>query len=233
MNEYHGRGSLTAEEDRYDGLVNRGVMFPDLPQGGGSIIGVDIGQARDYTAVCVIKPTMKDGKRMYHCGYIDRLPLGTLFVDIVERVRYIHSKVGGTVVIDSTGVGAPIVEMARRNIPGEVIGLLITAGEKANGWNIPKRVLITGLQISFQKKELRLKRGLSFGKTLVEELLNYRVTVTSHKNEVFSPWREREHDDLILSLAIGLYCCKKRNPSSGVGSSMSPFMFGRGLSDGR
>ena len=228
MNEYYGRGSLSSDMDEIDKLVKRDMMFPDLPQRGNCVVGVDVGQSQDFTANCVIKPVRKGSRMEYHCGLIERLPLGTSFVDIVERAREIHERVGGTVVIDSTGVGKPVVEMAENAIPGEVIGLLITAGEKPNDWNIPKRVLITGLQISFERGELKLRPGLAFGETLAEELLNYRVKVTSHKNEVFSPWRDRKHDDLILSLAIGLYCCKKQNPGTGM-STVMPSMFGRGL----
>jgi hypothetical protein len=40
---------------------------------------------------------------------------------------------------------------------------------------------------------------------LAKELEAFRVKVTASRNEVFESWRERDHDDLIIALALVLY----------------------------
>jgi hypothetical protein len=40
---------------------------------------------------------------------------------------------------------------------------------------------------------------------LAEELLLFRVKMTLSVNETFEAWRERDHDALVLALALALY----------------------------
>jgi hypothetical protein len=40
---------------------------------------------------------------------------------------------------------------------------------------------------------------------LAEELGLFRVKVTAAANETFEAWWERDHDDLVLALALALY----------------------------
>jgi hypothetical protein len=40
---------------------------------------------------------------------------------------------------------------------------------------------------------------------LAQELSLFRVKITLAANETFEAWRERDHDDLVLALALALY----------------------------
>ena len=33
----------------------------------------------------------------------------------------------------------------------------------------------------------------------------FRVSVTSDRNETFAAWREKDHDDLVLALALAVF----------------------------
>jgi len=180
-----------------------------------TIIGVDIGQAQDYTAIALLRPAMVGLVREYHCIWIERLPLGTSYIEVIRRVDRHRQKVGGgsMIVIDATGVGRPIVEQARREIKGtQIHGLTITGGQAGHGWNVPKRALITNLQIMLQTKTLKIAAGMVFTSTIEDELIAYQVRVSTSGHESYEPWRESEHDDLVLALSIAGWAAVKYWP---------------------
>jgi hypothetical protein len=39
----------------------------------------------------------------------------------------------------------------------------------------------------------------------VQELLAFRVKVAASANETFEAWRERDHDDLVLAVAVAAW----------------------------
>ncbi|MBI4468785.1 MAG: hypothetical protein HY650_05610 [Acidobacteria bacterium] len=183
------------------------------------MIGVDVGQSQDYTGISLIEVIDEYvlGVRQFHCRHIERLPLGLTYHDIISRVGEIVHEVRRAdpmVVIDATGCGRPVVELARRELKRRIIGMTVTGGHQAttadNDWNIPKVELISTLQIALQADppDLLIAAELPGIQALIEELLNYRVEIRSERTETFGPWRESIHDDLLLSLAIGFYAAK-------------------------
>ena len=78
--------------------------------------GLDLGQRRDYTAIVVVE--RRDQRQgfsppVFHSvavRHVERLPLGTPYPQVVERVRTIvrsNSMPGGcSLTVDATGVGA-------------------------------------------------------------------------------------------------------------------------------
>ena len=49
-------------------------------------IGLDLGQAHDYTALCVVEKIDDSKTTPYHVRYLERFPLQTTYPAIVERV---------------------------------------------------------------------------------------------------------------------------------------------------
>jgi hypothetical protein len=47
--------------------------------------------------------------------------------------------------------------------------------------------------------------GEGSASALAEELAAFRVKITLAGNETFEAWRERDHDDLVLAVAMALY----------------------------
>jgi len=115
-------------------------------------VGLDLGQRQDHSAVAIVeRPKLRHAwlaTRQDHLlvRRVERLALGTPYPRVVERVREI---VCGTalagqcaLVVDGTGVGAPVVDMLRRAGLGcEVTAVTITGGEKESrsgaAWNVP------------------------------------------------------------------------------------------------
>lgn len=182
-------------------------------------IGVDVGQVHDYSAIATINPEITPTQRIYNCDWIERLPLETAYIDVIKRVAYIVNEIGRhqgascVVAIDETGCGRPVVEFARKLLTGcAIIGVTITGGKSINGWNVPKRDLISSLQIGLQSGTLRIAEGLSMGDALVRELLDYKVKITENANEIYGNGRESPNDDLVLALAIAQYTASIYQP---------------------
>src|SRR5262249_43592397 len=108
------------------------------------------------------------------------------------------------------GVGRAVVDMIRRARPRATIRpITITAGHDVApdgaGWHVPKKELVSVLQVLLQSHRLQVARVLPLASKLVKELESFRVKITAHANETFEAWRERDHDDLVLAVALAAW----------------------------
>ena len=98
-------------------------------------VGLDLGQKQDFSAVAVVE---RDERGCMRVRYLERMALGTPYVKVVSRVseimRHTELALQSRLVVDATGVGAPVVEMLRAARPRyRVTAVTITAGEHAHG----------------------------------------------------------------------------------------------------
>jgi hypothetical protein len=70
---------------------------------------------------------------------------------------------------------------------------------------VPKRDLVSILQVLFQTQRLKISPDLELGATLTNELTNFTARITRSLNETFSSWRENQHDDLVLALSLACW----------------------------
>jgi hypothetical protein len=144
---------------------------------------------------------------------------GTSYSEIAERVVELvngphlltvrsEMRIKPALAVDPTGTGRPVVdELRKRGLNPEAIQL--TAGTTAahsNGYyNVPKRDLTTQLIVAFQNGWVRIAEGVDHAEQLKHELLNYRWKVKLDTgNETLEAWRERDHDDIVLGLAMAV-----------------------------
>ena len=52
---------------------------------------------------------------------------------------------------------------------------------------------------------LQIAEGMREGATLVREMSEMRVKVSGSRNEQFGAWRNGEHDDLVLAVALACW----------------------------
>ena len=169
------------------------------------IVGLDLGQARDYTALAIIEK-MEGG--IYHVRRLERTR-GTPYPEVVARGGVIMQKLpGAALVVDGTGVGAQVVDMFRQ-AGLEPTAIYIHGGDRVthegDTYRAPKRDLVGCLQVLLQNARPKITPG-PLSDTLTTELLNFNVKidpVTSHDS--YSAWREADHDDLVLAVALGLW----------------------------
>jgi hypothetical protein len=92
----------------------------------------------------------------------------------------------------------------------EIIGVIITGGTQVSHpgpeWHVAKRELVSTVSSVLQSKRLQISKKLSEYKTLTRELQNFRVKINvATGSESFEAWRSREHDDLVLAVALALW----------------------------
>ena len=71
---------------------------------------------------------------------------------------------------------------------------------------MPKRDLASAPLVLMQNKQLKIAEGLALKDVLVMELRNFRVKIniaTAHDS--YEAWREGDHDDLVLSVALACW----------------------------
>ena len=181
------------------------------------LLGLDLGQVLDYTALAIIEKIAEgNGEATYHLRHIQRFPLKTTYPQIVDNVCEIFNsdKISkySKLIVDATGVGRPVVDLfKKKQIRPKAI--TITGGYdviKDNGeYKVPKRDLVTNLQVVFQQEKLKIAEDLPEAKTLVQELLNFKVKIKDNARESFEAWREGIHDDLVLAVALACWWGEK------------------------
>jgi hypothetical protein len=58
-------------------------------------------------------------------------------------------------------------------------------------------------------RRLKIADSLPLAEVLTKELELFRMKVTLDKDESFASWRERPHDDIVLSLALACWYGQK------------------------
>ena len=179
-------------------------------------VSLDLGQSQDPTALAILEEiTTGEGddiKYSYHCRYLERFPLGTRYVKIVQEMKKkLESDVfkdGYVFLVDKTGVGAGIVELFQEADLAPV-GIIITSGHRArrddNGdWFVPKKDLVHTTLAMLESGRLKIAPGMQDVDVLIEELMNFKVRISKANNDVYSA-RTGKHDDLVLALAMGAW----------------------------
>jgi hypothetical protein len=207
------------------------------------MVGLDLGQAGDFTALSVLERTRpadpfdspaealyvgqlwsgielapvaapgRKRERNYAVRHLERFPLGTSYPAICARVVELFAEPplkDQTLIVDETGVGRAVVDMIRRARPrASIRPITITAGHAVQpegaGWHVPKKELVSVLQVLLQSRRLQVARSLPLSSVLVKELENFRVKITPAAHETFEAWRQRDHDDMVLSVALAAW----------------------------
>jgi hypothetical protein len=189
-------------------------------------VGLDLGQTTDYSALAVLERAAEapaDGSDpVYALRHLQRFALGTPYTAMVASVAALLASPpfpGDTwLLVDQTGVGRPVVEMLRQAVQRTyLIPITITAGHAATkepdgSYHVPKKELVTCMQLLLQGQRLRIARSLPEADTLVRELQHFQVKITTAAHETFGNWREGVHDDLVLAVALACWYAEQHPP---------------------
>ena len=194
-------------------------------------VGLDLGQAQDYTAAAVVErvrpdagddPPPEPAKPKYHLRHAQRFELGTPYPQQVRRVEELMQSgpLAGRcqLVVDQTGAGRPVVDLFRE-AGLKPVGVTITGGagdasrQGGQNYRVPKRQLVSTVQALLQTGRLKFAEGLALSGVLAEELQKFRAKInvgTGHTS--FEHWRERDHDDVVLALALACWHGEEEAP---------------------
>ena len=210
------------------------------------ILGLDLGQATDPSALAILResPVLGADGRIardhrgeflfsYDCVYLERFPLGTEYPAVIGRVEELVRSPKlqrSRLVIDATGAGRPVVDLFfNSRMPAEITPLTITAGSEVreDRWNrtgnraywVPKIELVSTVQALLQTRRLRVVPRLALADVLKRELLDFKIKVTASANETFSTGREHAHDDLVLAVAMAAWLGERQTSQPFIAAS--------------
>jgi hypothetical protein len=166
------------------------------------IIGADLGQAVDYTAISIIENTGTLDLR-----HLERIPLGQSYTGVVDRLTVLKKSLPGSrLVIDNTGVGRPVADMLRDR-GADPVAVSITSGKRTTFvdgvYRVPKRELVRGVVAALESGSLRIAVELLYADALKAELANFQATLTDKGSTVFGG--KREHNDLVIAVALAVW----------------------------
>jgi hypothetical protein len=113
--------------------------------------------------------------------------------------------------VDKTGVGAAVIDsFVHSGLSPMAItihgGVEVSRDPQRAGYRVPKRDLVSAVQVLLQNERLKIPRSLPLAQTLKKELLNFRQKIEpSTAHDSYSHWREGEHDDLVLATAMSCW----------------------------
>ena len=198
----------------------------------GYVLGVDLAAQQDYTALCLLRadrdkqhdPGARPSPNQYAVVHLERWR-NLAYPETCDRILALHHQLstarprGNTtprIVVDATGVGLPVLQLLRRSLP-RAEGVLIHGGDRelrepgTNVHRVPKRKLVSHLQVVLQTHRLKIAKELTLAQTLADELRGFRVEITNSGHERYgndvgqAMWREQDHDDLVLATALAVW----------------------------
>jgi hypothetical protein len=113
--------------------------------------------------------------------------------------------------------------------PATLFEITVTAGQDAAQveggpltFRVPKKDLVGVLQALLQTRRLVVAAGLKDAPTLQKQLGNFRVKATAGTDETNVAFREGQHDDLVLAIALACWLGERFGPGGIVSRRPSP-----------
>lgn len=193
-------------------------------------IGVDLGQRRDPTAISVVElvDVGRPGGPLawsYEARHIERLPLGTRYGDVADRLAEIQRNAvqavrerplpAGTYQepdvylrtwIDATGA-VPALDMFRERWL-DVTPCFFTHGDRrteaGDQVTIGKAWLVNRLQSLAQSDRLLLPPNHREAAAMMRELQDYEIRLDTDANDKYGAFRVGTHDDLVTAVGLAV-----------------------------
>ena len=166
------------------------------------VIGCDLAKYQDYTVIVVLDVTEKPYK-LVHFERFNRRP----YAEVIMRIKDLYKRFNHPkVLIDSTGVGDPVLEDLQ-DIGAE--GYVFTSKSKVQ--------LIQRLQACLENGDVKYP----YIEELIKELqfFEYQLTRTGVKMEA----RQGFHDDCVIALALAVWAAEQYQGSGYISLGYTRF----------
>jgi hypothetical protein len=197
-------------------------------------LGIDIGKKHDPTAVCIAeaqdRPTGGQMVTHFVVRHLERLPLGTPYPKVVERIALIAKTVQlrtmtpPVIYVDATGVGQPIVDLLQARQGLLLVAVTFTSGQKRQlraghppQLTLGKEFLACRLQALLAGNRIHLP-STPEGHALAAELHNYEIRVDQGGHARFGAFRAGTHDDLATALGLAV----QKDPEANLHTAIRP-----------
>ncbi len=185
-----------------------------------ALIGVDLGQKVDPTAIVGCEVQLRDytrhsglgikgGELHYVARHVERLPLNTSYEDVAARLVAIYDEMKPEyerlyMYVDATGVGAPVVDFLRRK-GVQLTPVYLTGGDHETRENgeikLPKTLLVSSLMVLFDSHRVHLPQTAE-AQALTQELHDFEIRVNDKAHMETGAFRVGAHDDLVVALGL-------------------------------
>ena len=198
------------------------------------IMGLDLGPPGEPTGLAVVeRPAAENApsEPTYNLRHVERFPPGASYPAIVEAVAARAGTpplCGSPLVVDQTAVGKGVIDRLRRAQPApRVVPVVIGAGQavqrdEKGGWLVPKKELVTCLQLALQTRRLKVAPGLPDTELLVAELAGFRLRRVALDDTKAAEWRTGRHDDLVFAVALACWYADRHRPLGPGSITMGP-----------
>lgn len=161
------------------------------------LIGVNIGQRWDPTAVCVAEPVRSTAPGLSEAHvlvrHLARLPLGTPYPEIVHWLGELAARVARrtgeppVIYVDAAGVGKPVVDLLREGAcDARIVPFCFTRGDRrtvaGSEVRLGKAHLTSRLQSLLETGRVHLPRT-SEARALEGELLDYEIRLDENAHD--------------------------------------------------
>jgi hypothetical protein len=217
-------------------------------------IGVDVGKQRDPTAIAVVEvesreiiepaaepppwwqppPPRPQTEPHYNVRHLERLPLGTPYPAVAERVAAVVDGVIERIdaaapcrpprsrldqlladgarlprlFVDATGMGTPLVDIFRaKRVRATIIATYFTHGTQ---WNVVNGELRLGKARLVSELQVLLQtRRVHLPQTaeaqaLAQELRDFEIRVSEDADEKYGAFKTGAHDDLVTAIGLAM-----------------------------
>jgi hypothetical protein len=191
------------------------------------VSGLDLAQTTDFSALATLEQSLRDRadqpkvrgqnpeqESVYTIRGLRRFERGMRYLDQAAETKKVFDRPplqDTQLILDETGVGKAAIEIFRAaGIRAWIRPVVITAGHATTptedgGWHVPKKELAHTLVSLLEGGRLLIPRAAAEAEMLRKELQNFRVKITKAANETFAAWREGDHDDLVLAVALAAW----------------------------
>jgi hypothetical protein len=219
-------------------LIEQGIKPPKAPPRAAGhisyIVGVDIGQRVDPTAIAVVETRYDAQERGYYIvRFLKRFKLGLLYAEVAKRVARLDTKLRQdaakdgleawvTYILDATGVGQgpseQIVQALSAQSYADVYRCYLTGGINAIVDNermqikLPKTQLVSCLVSVFDADHMELPARSKEIDAMIIELLNFEIRVSDEGRDAFGAFKVGTHDDLVTALGLAIWLGENSPP---------------------
>ena len=219
---YEAQAAAEAVHDRYWATrLNppRKVVTDEADDGkprGHIAIGLDLGFSVDHSALCAVEAIDggDDIGRVYAVRKLERWPLRTEYIDVIERTVEIYKRLrtkGHTcVILCDIGGARGVWEMLRdKGVNAYAVNLIGSGTTRLHGsqLTIVKSDMASTLAIlsNPNKPRLRVPKMAKYARELKTELRQYEIHVSASGSATFGAFgSSKNHDDLVSACGYAL-----------------------------
>ena len=204
-----------------------GRTLPGVKHDRDFIIGVSIGLAQDFTAIAVLERfeeltgEAKNHKWLtavrYEAPHLERLQLGTGYVEITERLKELIAKLPAhgrlRTLVDRTVCHRPPIDYMRKEGLEVAPVTIMQSGDARGGiwfgFRVPKLEMVSILQLVFNDERVKI-RDMPEAAELEGELQTFSYKAPSATTADLEAWRERPSDNLVFAMMLPCWFGERR-----------------------